>query len=306
MLITGFCSANCIGGIIDGFDVARHARFLEDGTANPDFFLDETQLSGVAHQRAALISPRHYVTANHVSTTSATFVGLDGIERTYTASSSQRLTTFVDGEGDIPSDIRVYRLDQEVDPAIMPLPIVVGEASDFIGQELIAFEQHQWAGRNTIDALGIVEFTSGSSDTVAVQYSFDTATNGGSGGLGQDEIGLLSGDSGGTALMSVGGRYGVLGTHMGIDVPEGSNAAAGDRYDTFSTLLAGYEGQLSSILAADGYSLQTLRVTAIPEPSAFAGCMLLSTVIVLRRHKRRRARSTGCPTAHSVSNHKFD
>ncbi|MCC9602714.1 PEP-CTERM sorting domain-containing protein [Stieleria sp. JC731] len=273
-------------GIIDEFDSDRHARFLSDDSANPNFFLDHSQLSGVARQRAVLISPRHYVTANHIAGTSATFVGLDGVERTYLSTSSQRLTTYIPGLGSVGSDIRVHRIDSEVDAAIQPLPIVVGTAADLIGRELIAFEQHDWAGRNIIDNIGIVQFDTGSGDTVAMQFSYDTDSNSGSGGLGQDEIGLLTGDSGGTALMSINGTLGILGTHMGIDVPAGSSAAAGDRYDSFSTLLAPYEDQLSGILAADGYQLMTIQVTAIPEPSSAVLIGCVGCLIGLRRRRR--------------------
>ncbi|WP_149496072.1 PEP-CTERM sorting domain-containing protein [Roseiconus lacunae] len=272
-------------GIIAGFDSSRHSRFQSDGSNNSEFFLDHTQLTGVARQRAVLISPRHYISADHVSVSSATFIGLDGVERTYTASSSQTLLTNVPEEGWVGSDIRVYRLDEEVDASIRPLPIIVGSAEAIIGRELIAFDQNEYAGRNVIDDLGIVEFSSGSGDSVAIQFSYDTATNGGSGGLGADEIGLLSGDSGGTALMSVDGDYGVIGAHMGIDVPTGSSASAGDRYDSFSTVLAAYQGQLSGILASDGYQLMTLQVTAIPEPSVAAALGFGVMAITYRRRR---------------------
>ena len=37
-----------------------------------------------------------------------------------------------------------------------------------------------------------------------IKYSFDTATNGGTGGLGGDEAGLIGGDSGYPALINLG------------------------------------------------------------------------------------------------------
>ncbi|WP_233215669.1 hypothetical protein [Rhodopirellula bahusiensis] len=42
------------------FSASRHNRFLGDDSLNPDFWLDHSLLTGVAVQRAVLISPQHY------------------------------------------------------------------------------------------------------------------------------------------------------------------------------------------------------------------------------------------------------
>ena len=282
----GCMQSNCDAAIIDGFAAVRHARFTAEGDPNSGFFVDESQLSGLAYRSAVLISPRHYVTANHIAGDTATFLGIDGIERTYMSSSSQRLLTNVVGEGLVGSDIRVHRLDNEVDPAIRPLPIIVGSDAAFVGREVIAFEQHSWAGRNIIDAVEVVEFDNGTGDTNTIRFSYDTDTNGGTGGLGIDEIGLLSGDSGSTGLMMVDGTLGIIGTHMGIDVPDGKNAGAGDRYDSFTTVLSGYEDQLTDILSADNYQLMKLSITAIPEPSFFVLLGFAFVGMTVRRIRR--------------------
>ncbi|QDV81160.1 hypothetical protein TBK1r_00750 [Stieleria magnilauensis] len=274
--------------IINGLDPTYHDRFLSDGTPNPSFLVDETQLSGVALQPAVLITPRHYVTAAHVGTTEVTFRGTDGTERTYQSISSQKLLTTVPGQPAVGSDIQLHTLSSDVDPSIVPVPIVVGDLAALLGQTFFAFDAQGRAGRNVIDGLQIVQFDTGGSDTVTIQFSYDTDTNGGTGGLGRDEIGLLGGDSGNAALIEIDGQIGLIGTHMGIDVPEGSNAGAGDRYDNFSTLVGAYEDELSSLVAAQGYSLRTLSITAVPEPATVGFLLAASATVSLSRRNRRR------------------
>ncbi|QEG02730.1 hypothetical protein Mal15_68510 [Stieleria maiorica] len=274
--------------IINGLDPTRHDRFSSDGSINPTFLMDESQLSGVALQRAVLITPRHYVSAAHVHTPEVTFRGTDGIERTYQSTSAQDLTTSLPGQGPVGSDIRVYTLASDVDPSIVPVPIVVGDLNVLIGQTFFAMDNQMRAGRNVIDAIDIAEFDSGGGDTWTIRFSYDTDANGGTGGLGRDEIGLLGGDSGNAALIEIDGQLGLIGTHMGIEVPEGSSAPAGDRYDSFSTLVGAYEDQLADLVAADGQSFGTITVVAIPEPTSLAFLIgVFASGGLMRRRGRR-------------------
>lgn len=271
--------------IIAGYDSGRHDRFLGNGDPNPGFLLQETNLSGVAIRRAVLITPRHYVTAAHVSTTTVTFRGSDGIRRTYQSEDSTVMLTDDGSGGMVESDIRVHRLSEEVHSSIEPLPVVVGDFESLIGQTIIAMDQNQRAGRNVVDGVQVIEFSSGTRDTLTMRYSYDTAENGGVGGLGIDEVGLLSGDSGDAALIEINGQLGVLGAHMGISVPDGSSAAAGDRYDSFSTLIGAYEDQLNNFVSADGYQFQTLEISAIPEATSVTLFALAGATLMQRRRR---------------------
>ncbi|WP_182870326.1 hypothetical protein [Stieleria mannarensis] len=132
--------------IINGLDPMWHDRFSGDGTPNPTFLMDESRLSGVALKRAVLITPRHYVSAAHVHTPEVTFRGTDGIERTYQSTSAQDLTASLPGQGPVGSDIRVYTLAQDVDPSIVPVPIVVGDLETLIGQRFFAMDNQMRAG----------------------------------------------------------------------------------------------------------------------------------------------------------------
>lgn len=280
--------------IFDTFDSTRHNRFSSGTMPNPTFLLDEADLSGLGG-RAALISPRHFITAAHTIGSlaipfTATFRGSDGTERSYTSTVAQDLTTtFINDMGVIttaPSDVRVFTLSPGdiVAPEITPIAIALGSPGDFIGRELFALGQNNQAGRNVIDAVGVATFDNESRPTVNTVFSFDTASNGGTGGLGGDEIGLISGDSGFQSLIVVNGEVALLGAHFGISDP--ASAGLRNQYDSFSSLLSPYFDQLNAIVTADGQSLRTVSVVAIPEPATALALIPITAWICIRRRRR--------------------
>lgn len=298
LLLTAFLASYFLGGsvasaaIFDSFDPARHNRFSGGTTPNPTFLLDESQLSGFGG-RAALISPRHFITAAHTvgSLTlpvTATFRGIDGMVRSYTSTSAQDLTTtFINNAGMIqtaPSDVRVYTLAPEdiVAPEVRPVAIALGSPGDFIGRELFVLGQNNQAGRNVIDAVGIASFDGGDRPTVNTLFNFDTAENGGTGGLGADEIGLVSGDSGFQSLIVINGEVALLGANFGIT--SAPDAAARRQFGSLSSLVSPYLDQLNAIVTADGQTLRTISVvTAIPEPGMAIALLPVAAVILFRR-----------------------
>lgn len=284
-------SSAASAAIFDTFDAGRHNRYLSGTTPNPSFLLDEADLSGLGG-RAALISPRHFITAAHTVGSlalpfTATFRGSDGMVRSYTSTMAQDLTTtFINELGMIvtaPSDVRVYTLSPEdiVAPEITPLAIALGSPGDFIGRELFAFGQNNQAGRNVIDAIGIAAFDGGNRPTINTVFSFDTVINGGSGGLGGDEIGLIGGDSGFQSLIVVDGEVALLGANFGISNP--AAIAARNQYDSFSSLLSPYFAQLNAIVTADGQTLRTVSVIAVPEPGMAIALIPVALMLFVRR-----------------------
>ena len=273
------------------FDQTRHARFLPDGTPNPSFIIDEGLLTGVgSNSRAVLITPQHYVTATHAPTSAPVFRGSDGVTRTYSSTSITRLTTY-NAIGAVIglSDIQVHKLDAPIPTAhgVMPLAIFSGPASKLMGQEFLVVGQGNQMGRNVVDDTVTAVLDGGANPSHTISYTFDTDTNGGTGGLGGDEAGLIGGDSGHSALIQIDGQLGVLGTHYGIIVPSGSSEAAGDFYTSFSTLLTPYLDEIQTVVAADGQSISTidLSVTAVPEPSSIMALAFLGVLLTRRRQR---------------------
>lgn len=276
-------SGNVTAAIFAGYDSARHDRFLPGDIPNPGFLIDESQLSGLALDRGVLITPQHFITASHTVVPTISFRGTDGVVRTYNSDSSQSLLTAVIGEGNVASDIRIHRIAAPVDPSIIPLPVAIGAMPNFVGHEVLIYDQNGRAGRNVVAGVQQVEFGNGNSDTETIFFSFDTDANGGTGGLGGDEIRLVGGDSGHAALISVNGQIGIIGAHMGIAFVEEAGSAG--LHFGFSTLLSPYESQLNTIVGADGYSISSLAVTAVPEPSSLTILTILSGCVLCRRRR---------------------
>lgn len=290
-LLFFLCPSSAVGAVIAGFDPVVHDRFLTGTNPNPAFFISEGQISGVAINRAALITPQHYITARHANTAAPMFRGSDGVLRTYTTSGSVTLSTTLADMSTVASDLMVFTLDAPIPTAhgVKPLALVGGDPTALPGREFVVIGQNNQAGRNVIDDTVLVTFVGGASPSEAIQYSFDTSDNGGTGGLGDDEAGLIGGDSGHSALLRVGDEFALIGTHFGIDVSGGQVPSNFDRYDSFSTLVTPYLDQIRTITLADGFAIKTIAVTAVPEPPFACVFAIVGFVFYHRRVRRGRA-----------------
>ncbi|WP_186776419.1 PEP-CTERM sorting domain-containing protein [Rubripirellula reticaptiva] len=289
-LLGSFLTMPGYGAVINVYDAAVNDRYISGTTPNPGFILDEADISGIGG-RAALITPRHFITAAHVGGApfTATFRGVDGIVRSYTSSTFIDLTTtYNDGVGIVStaSDIRMYTLSlaDTVAAEVEPIAIALGSASDFLNQEITIFGNGDQAGRNIIDAVGVADFGGGSRATVNVVYSFDTVTNGGVGGLGNLETGLIGGDSGRQAVIQVGSQLALIGTNFGIS--DAADAAARNQYDSYTTLLSPYVDQIVAQAALTGQTVQTVTVVAVPEPSSLVAMLMMGGVAAVGYRRR--------------------
>ena len=276
------------------FDATRHSRF--DGSSpNPDFILDENELTGIGG-RAALITPRHIVTAAHVgfnATTGfqATFRGGDGNDHSFSTSTfTDVTTTFFDTDTMTtvtrPSDIRIFTLAADVDPNFMisPIGIVDGDTDLLFGREFFVMGISDRAGKNTIDDVGRTSFASGSRPTVVIQFDHDTVTNSGTDAVPLDEASLEDGDSGRQALLRVGDDLALIGAHFGVEANVPTNNSS--NYQNFSSLLTPYLDQIDTIVGATGHSVNRVTITAVPEPSTVTAIAGLAVFAWLRRRKR--------------------
>ncbi|MEO9592675.1 PEP-CTERM sorting domain-containing protein [Rhodopirellula bahusiensis] len=280
------------------FSASRHNRFLGDDTLNPDFWLDHSLLTGVAVQRAVLISPQHYVTATHTGMINPTFVAADGTRHTYTGESSTVLQTtlqndFLHSDGTTllagtvhSSDLLLVKLDApipEID-GIMPMPVLGGGYFDMLGRSMIVQGQNSQFGSDTIDFTQTVELNTGAI-TESVIYRWDHPLGGG----GMDELTLVGGDSGEGSFIEFDGQYVFTGTNMGI----ATDSETGQKF-SFNNFVSPYVSLVAAEVAADGHSI---TVVAVPEPS-----MVLALVTTLscgwarRRTKRSRSRAPATRT----------
>ncbi|WP_150122480.1 PEP-CTERM sorting domain-containing protein [Rhodopirellula islandica] len=275
------------------FSAARHNRFLGDDSLNPNFWLDHSLLTGVAVQRAVLITPLHYVTATHTGMINPTFVAADGTRHTYTAGASTVLQTTLQNDFELESgttlmagtvhnsDLLLVTLEAPVPASdgITPLPVLGGGYLDMLGRSMIVQGQNSQFGSDTIDATQTVELNTGAI-TESVIYRWDDPLGGG----GLDELTLVGGDSGEGSFVEHGGQYVFTGTNMGI----ATDSETMEKF-SFNNFVSPYVDLIAAEVSADGYSI---TVVAVPEPS-MTWAMLTALGFGWAQRRTRRSRSRG-------------
>jgi hypothetical protein len=275
--------------VFSAYNPAIHNRFVTGTTPNPTFLLSSYNLTGVgidtpSTHGALLITPQHFIAANHFKSSTVSFLDASGATQnfsgvTYTAMT----TTFDDGTGNMvtmDSDLVIGRLPSAIPGSmgISPLPIAIGDPSLFAGEQLFVFGQNNQAGRNLIDDIVLVAVSDGAGGiqlpTFTTAFDFDTPTNGGTGGVGDDEIGLVGGDSSYQTLMLIDGQLAAVGANFAVSGAPPSN------YSNFSSFAAHYLDQIQALVGQDGHSVSTLT---IPEPSSILLLGGATALLLLRR-----------------------
>jgi len=292
--------------VFENFNPDRHVRALTGAISvgaelpvNANFLIDEREITGVGLNSVALITPQHFVTADHIvgdpnAPRIAQFRGSDGIVRSYTAGTSQQVVRGTDG-----TDIRIYTLDHPVpvEHGVRPLKIVTAESQiQFQGRQIYVIGRRtlpggdvaQVGGRNTVNVVTNATL-SGTRPTRVVEWIYDSV--GDNGGIADDEIGLQGGDSGLPVLMRAGGEIALIGANFGIQQNISPSDTVG-LYRNYATALGFYEAEINAITqvpfgSGQGFSISTISVTAIPEPGTFALCSLLGGTAVVRSRRRR-------------------
>lgn len=270
---------------IVGYDAALHERFASGFEAGApvantgaSFVLAGYDLSGVGWQTASndfavtLISPRHALTATHVAPgvgTSVSFLGSDGVVRSYTVAQVTTLTF-----GGTASDAALVRLSTTVETNWIKTYAGLGlaTASAYADLPVAMYGANGRVGRNTVAGLlafDLLPFSSGPgvpsgngvNDSV-ISYTIFDNTPGEAQGQG--------GDSGSpTFVRMANGDLALLGVHSAI-----GTTTAGDNVTIDSVPLLASQSQIDALLAADGYGPWAYYTggvaAAIPEPATFA------------------------------------
>ena len=212
--------------IFVGENPVVHNRFLGDLTVNPAFLIDHSLISGISggqtseptteYHRAHLISPLHFISTDHTGTPEVIFRKSDGTLQDYPVlrgpSRFVQLTTQLPDGTTRPSDIRLYRLQDPIpaEHGITPMTIYGGKLASLVGQEIYVMGKDNQAGRNVIKGVELIEDADGR-HTFGTKFTFDTDANGGTDGLGDDEVRVESGDSGHANLLRLGTGVALLG-----------------------------------------------------------------------------------------------
>ena len=281
---------------IDGYSaVNNNFTFGAPGTgtytANPGFFANGYDLTGIAINGAGiLISPHYIVSEWHAGTAgNPEFINKDGkIIQTF-VQDSIRLTT--NGAG---SDLRISRLydNQGITPAdgVSYYPIVVKKNASggldyswYVGQKLLNFGTANVTGEtagivggtNTIDSTWQASFGGGDSPTEVADFHYNATTP------YQNQCGLVGGDSGYPVGMIVDGQLTALGANMGAYGWDASGS-----WSSVCSFLPYYVDQINAYMAQGDTGEQ---VTVIPEPATLG--LLIVGGLLLPGGRRRAAGS---------------
>lgn len=242
------------GLTINQYSAATHNRFLSgypnNPVPNPNFFASAWDWSGVgwdsqnSNRSVALVSPQHFVAANHFLPPVGrvlNFLGQDGLVHQYTVAGYSN-TNYL-GQT---SDLALGWLTEAIKPAdkVTWYPVVEADGEDwFTGKEVITYGTTTRAGRNIIDR--VTSTATGANTTRVFTYTYDRTY-----GLGADEAGAEAGDSGSPSFMIHDGRMTLLGTHFAV------NGTTPLRYKTFDSFIPHYLNQLDAAMASTPYSIE--------------------------------------------------
>lgn len=253
-----------------GLDIVGYSNTLNDRftpgtfpsapTQNPSFWQAAYDFSGVgwasnnAQQSVVMISPLHFIGANHYRPTGdLSFMNQDGVVKTYAISNGGY--TMLTGLNSQRSDLVLGRLaapipdaDNILNYAILDLPAF----GSYVDLPLEVYGWYSRVGTNTIDGFYYADFYDssgyidndgdGTNDNIVMAFDQDAATG---------EARGVGGDSGSPSFVPWYGSLSVVGIH-----------SAADSTSTYDAFVPVYIDDLQSLLAADGYSL-----LLVPEPS---------------------------------------
>ncbi len=274
-LVVSF-SANVCALQIDGYDPARHNRFVPGTYAgnpvnNPDFFASQYDWSGVGWETGApsrsvaMISPLHFVGANHWQIpvgNSVTFYNTDGHLKSYIVDKYTNLHYEKRGIT-YTSDLIMGWLSEEISEydkiSHYPVPQKINNDPDFIAQQEAGYGP---GPNNNIDVYWFENrqiLLYGQGAQAGVNTYWDVLPYGGGVYWNQyvpstnveyqDRALGVGGDSGSPTFMAWDNQLTVIGTHF---------TTGGDMF------IPCYIDEMNTVMASSGYSVDTIMV---PEPS---------------------------------------
>jgi hypothetical protein len=262
--------------VINGYDANVFDRFTPGTYAsnpanNPHFFANSYDFSGVGWQSnapgksVALISPQHFVGANHYKVpvgSSVTFYNGSDQLKSYTVDSYYTFAYESDGITHIP-DLVLGRLSESVDSEISHYKVL--DADDYttdwydinwyMDKDIYAYGRNARVGENKIDYFSSANTKFGQNPDNATTCAVYN-TNLSSDAVGQ--AGAQGGDSGSPSFIPYEDELTLLGTHFAIN---GDTTSSWRTYDSF---IAKHLDEIDGVLGADGYQVERIDIDVFP------------------------------------------
>lgn len=301
-----FAAPRALALQVQDYDAAVNERFASGFAAgapvantSPSFTLAGYDLSGVGWRTnsrsfaVTLISDRHALTAAHVAPgvgTSVSFLGTDGVVRSYTVESVTLLTF-----NGVASDVAFVKLATAVDSEHITSYFGLGlsSAAAYEGLPITLYGANGRVGVNHIEEVGafdLLPFSTGPgvpsgngvTDSVIAYTDYDPVT-----GEAQGQ----GGDSGSPSFARMAnGDLAFVGVHSAIADVEGTALTI----DSLPLLASGV--QIDNLLAADGYGpwayytggVVAPPVAPVPEPASAVALAGLGAGLLAGTRRRRR------------------
>lgn len=287
--------------LVQGYDAGVNERFASGfasapiANTDPDFLLAGYDLSGVGWRTnstvfaVTLISPEHFLTAAHVAPgvgSSVSFLGTDGLVRTYTVASVSILQ--YNGQN---TDLTLGRLTAPVVTNFITFygGLFLGNStSNYQDLPVALYGANGRVGTNTIDDVGNLDMLpfgggDGTVDSAVSITDYDPVT-----GEAQGQ----GGDSGSPTFVRIAGnQLALFGIHSAIATVGGTQLTI----DTLPVFTA--YNQINNTLITDGYQDGwglylggVVSPSTIPEPASVAA-VLGTAALVFGTTRRRHART---------------
>lgn len=215
------------------------------------------------HRQLALVSPLHFVTANHypipLGWKMEYFDGAGKVQqRTMVA-----LQPILNAAGKS-TDLSIGTLSAPVESQGFPI-LNLPNPSDYVGKPLLVFGTVSLAGTGKLHGFGVPSEPKFSHTVCAY---FEYLEN----GSGASDCKFNSGDSGSPSFVMVAGRPALVGVHTDANT-------AGNKTTNYDTFVPAYLEQLDAVMAASGYNIRRFHA----EPASLSVASLTKSAPLLHQ-----------------------
>ena len=258
--------------VLRTFDATRHLRFLgfpSNPTHNTQFLHSAYDFTGVGwlttntQRQLTMVSPLHYVGANHVRVgvgSTLRFLSSDGVIRDYTVASETTIPNDAGNDSDLFVGTLTAAITESDNIRFYPY---LNLSSNFNynayrNQSLIILGRTVLGGSGVSSSIKTVSSTT-TQPTLTITSTYTVASG------GADDSYYQSGDSGGPVFINQGGIPAIVGTNslVGSSTDTNNNVVS---FTNFANFIPHYIDDLNNVMEVNGYRM----TKAIPGSTTLA------------------------------------
>ena len=266
--------------VLRTFDATRHLRFLgfpSNPTHNTQFLHSAYDFTGVGwlttntQRQLTMVSPLHYVGANHVRVgvgSTLRFLSSDGVIRDYTVASETTIPNDAGNNSDLFVGTLTAAITESDNIRFYPYLNLSSNSNynAYRNQPLIILGRTVLGGSGVSSSIKTVSSTT-TQPTLTITSTYIVASG------SADDSYYQSGDSGGPVFINQGGIPAIVGTNslVGSSTDSSNNVVS---FTNFANFIPHYIDDLNNVMEVNGYRMTkaipgstTLTLTHTPPPS---------------------------------------